>query len=332
MTIFNQRNLGVPENMANHNNRRKSFAASLQEHIENWRSDVDGSRSRMWDHWTDGIYPEHRSLAQEMVKADSVKFHNYIAHLRSSQAFAFNLFLPFRGGSRSGLSDRVSELVDVPVSIEQVHFEWVPPGSILGEVDGDRPSDEEVATGADVVLWCRREDGSRAAVLLEVKLSETNFTHCNGRTSPANRRTDVCESARLFFEDPSACYLRRPIRKRRDRRYWEIFTASHGSVGAAFPGADLSGPCPFAYDMQQPMRNLAIARGLEQEGVVEQSWFVLCSHDLNPNISEHWEAWGRLLPDSDTSYSLLASEIVRVGEAEGASDWAAWMRRRYMLP
>ena len=48
-------------------------------------------------------------------------------------------------------------------------------------------------------------------VLLEVKLSEPDFTHCNGRTSPANQRRDVCESASLFFENPKACYLRRPL-------------------------------------------------------------------------------------------------------------------------
>ena len=216
--------------VSNHSIHGKLFADSLQDHLEDWRDDVDGSRVKWWNHWVDGIHSEYRTLAQEMVQTDAVKLHQHIAHLRSSQAFAFNLFLPFREGSRSKLSSRLSDLLGVPVSIEEVRFEWVPPGEILGEIRGDRPSPREPATAVDVVLWCRVEDGAKAIVLFEVKLSEPNFTYCNGRTSTANDRTDVCESARVFFEDPRACYLRRPSRSWRDRRYWKIFAESYGSV------------------------------------------------------------------------------------------------------
>ena len=139
--------------------------------------------------------------------------------------------------------------------METVRFEWVPPGALLGELEGDRPTDDEPATGVDVVLWSRLEDGRKAVVLVEVKLSEDGFTTCNGRRSRANRRRDVCDSARLFFGDPAACYLRRPKGKQRDRRHWQIFAGGHGSVREAFPGADMDGPCPLAGNAQQPMRN-----------------------------------------------------------------------------
>ena len=152
----------------------------------------------------------------------------------------------------------------------------------------------------------RLEDGRSAAVLVEVKLSEGGFTTCMGRVSRWNRRQDVCGSARLFFGDPIACYLRRPKGKRRDRRYWEIFTKSHGSVRDAFPGADADGPCPFVGNAQQPMRNLAIARALEQEGMVDEAWFVLCAHDGNPDVPGHWGAWKGILPDPGMAPSLTA--------------------------
>ena len=180
------------------------------------------------------------------------------------------------------------------------------------------------------MLWSQLEDGRRAAILIEVKLTEGGFTTCGGRTSPANRRTDVCDSARLFFEDPDTCYLRRPKRKRRDRRYWEIFAASHGSVANAFPGADLDGGCPFAGNAQQPMRNLAIARALEQDGTVAQAWFALCAHDRNPDIADHWDGVGTLA-DPGMAPSLPASAVIRAGEAEGHGAWAQWMRERYRL-
>ena len=165
----------------------------------------------------------------------------------------------------------------------------------------------------------------------EVKLSEGGFTTCNGRGSRGNRRKDVCDSARLFFSNPNACYLRRPKGKQRDRRYWEIFAAGHGSVGDAFPGADIDGACPFAGNAQQPMRNLAIARGLEQGGTVAKAWFVLCPHDDNPDVREHWKAWAKLLPDPAMATLLPASMVVDAAEADGNDAWAAWMRERYRL-
>ncbi len=265
------------------------------------------------------------------MDADLGRLHEHAAHLRSSQVFALNLFLPFREGPRAYLSEIVSQLVDTRLEIDRVQFEWVPPGELLGEIAGDRPGDDEHATAADVILWGRMRLRRRVAVLLEVKLSERGFTHCGGRNSPANRRKDVCRSARVFMRAPTACYLRRPVRQRRDRRYWEIFAGSHGSVHKAFPNSNLDRPCPFAYDMQQPMRNLAIARGLEQDGTLHRAWFALCAHDANPDIARQWMEWTRLLPRPSYAPVLSASEVVRVGEAAGLTGWATYMRQRYQL-
>ena len=106
---------------------------------------------------------------------------------------------------------------------------------------------------------------------------------------------------------------------------------SHGSVRDAFPNADLDGQCPFAYDMQQPMRNLAIAKGLEQEDMVEKAWFALCAHDDNPDIFRHWVDWKNLLPDPSMAPYLPASEVINIGEADGLKGWATYMRDRYRL-
>ena len=137
--------------------------------------------------------------------------------------------------------------------------------------------------------------GARVALLLEVKLGEEGFTTCNGRDSRSNRRPDVCASAAKFLGNPADCYPRRPARQRRDRRYWEIFARSHGSVRAAFPGADEAGPCPFAGHQQQPMRNLALAHALVQEGLVDRAWFGLCPHDQNPDVAREWARWRSLV-------------------------------------
>ena len=309
---------------------RSAFANALRQHMKGWAG-FAGDAFPMWANWTDGIYGDYRALAGKMAKADSVALHRYAGHLLSSQVFAFNLFLPFREGNRDGLSQRVSSLIRDELTIDRVAFEWVPPGHVLCEIDGERPGPEEPATAVDVALWGWLPNGRRAVVLVEVKLSENGFTQCNGRTSAGNRRKDVCRSARLFFEEPQDCYLRRPIRKERDRRYWEIFTRSRGSLQNAFPNADLDGECPFAYNMQQPMRNLAIAGGLELQDTVQKAWYILCAHDPNPDIAHHWQAWQRLLGEATPAPFLPASEVIAAGEQDGLADWAEYMRERYQL-
>ena len=320
----------MPNVSADRKGRQTSFAKTLQAHLQAW-SDGLSNRPRSWSTWTDGIYPDYVEDATEMVRVDSVKLHDYVTHLRSSQAFAFNLFLPFRKGSKSRLSEYVSSKIGAQLSIKKVQFEYVPPGHLLGELDGEHPVEDEPATAVDVALWGKLEDGRSAVVLLEVKLSENGFTNCGGRDSKGNRRKDVCKSAELFFDNPRSCYLQRPWGKRRDRRYWEIFEASAGSVRAAFPNANMHGPCPFAYDLQQPMRNFAIAQALKQDGMAAAAWFGLCAHDDNTHVAEQWDKWKGMLPDGSIAPLFPASEMISVGETEGLRHWAEYMRERYML-
>ena len=60
---------------------------------------------------------------------------------------------------------------------------------------------------------------------------------------------------------------------------------------------DGTGACPFTFSMQLPIRNLAVARGLEQDGGsgITTAWFVLCVHDANPDIAGQWRKWQRIL-------------------------------------
>ena len=309
---------------------RSAFSQDLRRHMESWPGFTE-SRVPMWANWTDGVYRDYRTLVRRVAKADSVALHDYAGHLLSSQVFALNLFLPFREGRLGRLSRRVSDLLGEELTLDRVVFEWVPPGHLLGEIDGERPRPDEFATAVDVVLWGWLQNGRRTAVLVEVKLAEDKFSHCNGRGSQGNRRKDVCQSARIFFNDPQDCYLRRPVRKERDRRYWEIFAQRHGSLQSAFPNADPDGECPFAYDMQQPMRNLAIAQGLVQEDMVQKAWYILCAHDNNPDIAGHWQEWQRLVGDAVPAPFLPASDVIAIGEQDGLTDWAIYMRTRYHL-
>jgi hypothetical protein len=307
------------------------FARTLTAHVCAWRRGHDGSEHPFFGRWSDGIHGQFRDAAIAAVEADAVRLHDYATAVTSSQVFALNLFLPFRDGRRDALAARLAPCLGSPFTIDRIVFEWVPPGALLGEIDGDVPVSGEPATAVDVVLSGRLPGDAPAVVLLEVKLSEGGFTPCGGRDSSANERRDVCASAATFFAAPTACYLQRPRRKTRDRRYWSIFAAAHGSVRSAFPGAVLGGVCPFASHAQQPMRNLAIARGLEQESTVTRAWFGLCAHDDNPDVAEHWASWRRLLPDPAMAPVLPASMVLAAGRDAGYEAWAEWMSKRYRL-
>ena len=310
--------------------RQTRFSADLQAHMEAW-CDRAGRRPPSWNRWTDGLHPRLRDAAEQAVVADSVVLHDSAAHLRSSQAFAFNLFLPFRDGGREPLDRLLSRRLGERLAVDRVQFEWVPPGPLLGELDGERPRPDEPATAVDVVLWSTLANGRRAAVLVEVKLAEAAFGTCRGKAHPENDRQHVCTGPGRLFTDHDDCFVRRAAGRARNRRYWEIFASSHGGMGEAFPGADPDGPCPFAGPAYQPMRNLAAGEGLVQDRLwaVEPAWFALCAHDDNPQIAAQWAAWRDLLPEPGMAPLLPASEVIRAGEAAGLVDWAEWMRTRY---
>jgi hypothetical protein len=307
------------------------FSRKLLAHCRQWRAaaerdDPIAPVSPMWKHWIDGLHVDLRERAEYLVQRDRIRLHSHVAALHSSMAFAFNLFLPFQ--EKSALALAFAPLVG-DFLVREVALEWIPPGALLGELAGDKPREREPATGMDAVVWGERPDGTQLAILIEVKLSEAGFTGCGGLKSRGNRRPDVCASAELFFEDPTACYLTRPWRKKRDRRYWQIFEGASGSVRAAFPGVD-GGGCPFRADMQQPMRQHALALAMEAEGLVDEAWLVLVHHDDNPDVLPHWQRYAALVHNSNRIGSLPASAVVAAGESEHA-EWARFMRERYAL-
>ncbi len=48
---------------------------------------------------------------------------------------------------------------------------------------------------------------------------------------------------------------------------------------------------------RRPAGHNTTARVLEQDGAVDEAWFVLWAHDGNPDLRRPWKAWAALLPD-----------------------------------
>jgi hypothetical protein len=291
--------------------RATAFARSLN-------ASMRGDGPPCFPDWRDGLHPPSRSRAEEV--AAGIQLHGSVAARNSSMVFAFNLLLPFTGPDLR-LPAPLSG-----VAWESVELEWTPPGDLLAEIDGDVPRDDERATAIDGVLRGRR-DGRRVVALVEVKLSEGGFTPCGGCESRGNRDRAPCRDAGLFLASPERCYLTRPLRKRRDRRYWSIFSAAHGDLARAFPGVS-GGGCPFEGDAQQLMRQHALALAIEQEGIADETWLVVLHHDRNPDIAGHVDAYRSLVAEPDRIVCLPASSLLAAEPVEG---WADWMRARYLL-
>ena len=100
------------------------FQKELQKHLDEWRARQQPPTAGLRvNHWLEGIYWRFHELAPAL-EAEGFKPHQHVRHLRSSQAFALNLFLPFReAGTRDALNERVSELTGVPFTIDRVSFE-----------------------------------------------------------------------------------------------------------------------------------------------------------------------------------------------------------------
>ena len=317
--------------------RRTSFASRLLRHAMRDRARREtgspaSSTSPLFDDWREGIHGWVRHRTADLVDEAGIRLHDYIAAVNSSMAFGFNLFMPFREHGASALDDLLARALGLPIRVVDIEFEFQGPTEVLAECAGPRPTDDEKFTASDVAVHVEDDSGRAGLVLVEVKLGEGEFTPCNGARSVANRRKDVCASAATFFDDPRACYLRRTRHARRDRRYWDIFDAAFGSVRAAVPG--FTGErCPFEGDHQQLMRNHALALGLIQSGDAAFTAFGLVHHPDNHHVVAPWEHYRSLVADPSPLFRIPANELIDAAADQGApwSDWACYMRERYML-
>lgn len=285
--------------------------------------------------WIENLHPALHRQAGALVASGALPLHGSARALNSSQAFAMNLALPLRLGDPTPLGTFLSSRLGREVSPTAVDLEYFGSGDLLGETRGALPLPDEKFTAADIAIHLVDPHGRIGLLLIEVKLSEGGFTPCGGAKSAANSDLGPCRSAATLFQDPGRCYLRRPKRALRDRRYWSLFTEAHGDLQSAFPGVDPNGSCPFLGDGQQPMRNHALALAAVQGGLADFWALALVHHDHNPDVPPPWDAYAAATSDREQIHRWPASSLLEVIEASlpGADPpIGPWLRERYLLP
>jgi len=185
-----------------------------------------------------GIVPDAQAAYDDLVERGLA--HRHVDHVRSSQAFALNLFAGLDDGQLAALW----ALVDPQVTDElDLSFEYSDPDDGLGEAQSARPRQTQV----DVVLRGRTTKGQRRAAFIEVKLSETAFGACSAFESERNDTRSQCRLPGPWGGDPNNCFQLRNHDTAPRRRYdthllpdWVAATAAQA--------------CEFL-DLNQPMRN-----------------------------------------------------------------------------
>jgi hypothetical protein len=244
--------------------------------------------------------------------------HRFALHVRSSQAFALNLFAPLTEDARHRLLSHLG-LGDV-TSVDAVTFEHSGEGAdLLHEGTPRSPHRTQI----DVVLSGTRQDGSRVGALIEVKLTETDFSACSAFLNPDNAWRHVCRSPGVFGGDPTSCFqLANHGSGPRRRRYADLLA---GHAAEPTPHAD-DGGCWVRRGRNQPMRNLALATAMVEQHELDAAVWAVCAPRGHLTMQRRTlEALHTLGPTSAVRSTTLPAEEVAAQQPDGG----AQLRQRY---
>lgn len=246
------------------------YAGLLQEHLlDHAGHTVTGLRFKDGA----GILEPARPAYDDLVARGLT--HGHVDHVRSSQAFALNLFAGLDPSEMAALW----ALIDPTVTHDrQLEFEYSDPADDLGEAQTTRPHQTQV----DVALRGQTDNGDRHVAFIEVKLSETAFGSCSAFDLAGNDTRHLCRQAGAWGGDPAGCFHLRNHDTAERRRYDtqlrpEWITPTRDSA------------CEFL-DLNQPMRNVALARALIDRGDADHITVALCAPTGNRNV---WRQWAR---------------------------------------
>ncbi len=288
------------------------FAWRMESHLRAYATARgESKRPPLLDTIEAGVIAPARPALQAVRAAGDA--HRWLHHVRSSQAFALNLF---GGLTEAQLVEVISRIDPSIVACDPPVFEYTDPDDELREATSASPH----ATQIDVRLDGRTRDGERHALLIEVKLSEDGFGGCSAAEAPANDRTDLCATTAPFGGDVDDCFQLRNHDREHRRRYDQYLPVSDVAGG--------NHACPYR-ELNQPMRIAALARVLVARGEADRATVVLCAHDDHEAVWRRWAEAEQAIPwDSrHRAADLSASCVVAAREPEERRE----LEDRYLL-
>ena len=318
-----------------------NFAEKMKQHQLDWAlhggvpQDQLEIRHEKISHVLKSEHRKNNLFKPEWWRAIEGAEHIWARALNSSQCFAVNLFMP--AAERPDLAKKLLESVvgtlpsDIDVGLE---FEHTPPQT--SKWLGERGHQTQV----DVFFTAKNKENILGHLLVEVKLTESEFGSCRGFETGKNRdnpHPEKCRNGAAVIDDPeSQCWLV----EAEGRKYWDIIQT--GDKAFDFSALEKDDPCPFGIGLYQLLRNHALSQSLLAHTQAEWSYFAVCAHPQNEQVRHLKQPVAgshdvvesfRKLAGADMCRELAPHQVIEMTEAldPSLSEWAAWMRKRYLL-
>lgn len=246
---------------------------------------------------SENLFPPIRHGFLQYVYENGMPLHDFINHVRSSQAFAINLLYPLLIQDKDTLIKLLSKKSEIKI-ITGFEFEFSPSTNILGEWKSDENRPLEYVTAVDLKVDTKNEKNEDVTFLIEVKFTESEFTECGGYNSGKNTEElkQACHKSSIIWDEYKKCYLNGAKLTR------EYFSDSFNPQ-KSFRKEFFENECPFISN-HQCLRNHSLAKKLGK------AFFVLVYHENNNFILDKWKAYKSLLLDDSDLFEISSGEII----------------------
>ena len=311
------------------NKFENQFQKKMEEHLIKFKVERQYLPSNSKKKWlyndiADNLFPPIRHGFLQYIYDEAMPLHDYINHVRSSQAYCVNILYSVLTLNPNSLLKLLGHKINkVLKTVTNFQFEHSPEKNELGEWKSDTNKPEEYVTAIDLRIDTIDSLNKRIVFLIEVKFTEPSFSQCGGFNSGGNvnETRNACEDGKELFKNFNLCYLHGSDGKSKLKRtYFNYFPP----LSKYFCEPAFSNECPFI-QTHQCLRIHALARSIEDE-----SYFVLLHHEKNEAIRQEWKKYVSILqPEFRTQLlTLTGMEVVDHSEIDTLQ---AYYRDRYTL-
>jgi hypothetical protein len=262
------------------------------------------------------------------------KSHRYVAHIASSQAACFNLFLPIfikRDAVTTVLSAIKKDFKEL--AIEHLdsgfRFEFWEEGKGNKGLLGDHTM--AAGTDSDVAIAYRDHENRLCLWLIEHKLTENEFTECGGAKSKGRKpKYHNCDSVSDIYNNHNFCYYHSSCHY----EYWNL-TLKHEDFFKK-ERLEFADTCPFKYGLNQLWRNQLLGLAIEDaypELTYEKVFFSVVHHPQNHYLDKSISEYQELTNHSDRFFTFKSNKLIEAAKNvknDEISNWVSWYEKLYL--
>lgn len=287
----------------------------------------NSKKAWLYNDVSDNLFPPIRHGFLQYIYDEAMPLHDFVNHVRSSQAYCINTLYPVLTQNPTALLNLLGGKVKKNLKrVTRFVFEYSPETNVLGEWKSDTNRPEEYVTAVDLKIDTEDNVGKRIIFLIEVKFTESSFTSCGGFNSGGNTAETrvACLNGKELLKDFNQCYLQGSNGKGKLRR---TYFSRFDPLSSNFSEISFSGDCPFIQS-HQCLRNHALVR--YHRSVGDECYFVLLHHEKNDSIVQEWKKYVGLLQPNTRSelFTLTGKEVI---DGSDMDTLKAYYRDRYTI-